>query len=105
MDADMKSLLYNGRTQAITNRTNKAIVAGTYIGAAISVPTALVTGIPAIVPILTIGGTMIGISLATALNKTAFPDDRSAYGTSSVIIFDREGSLDVIRTKEIKKRD
>jgi len=103
MDADIKSLLYNSRTQASLDKQVKFATAGTYVGGALSVPATFVTGIFELVPVLSVAGAIVGTGLATAMNKTAFPDDRSAYGTSSVIIFDREGSLDIIKTKEAKK--
>lgn len=102
MDADMKNLLYNNRGKVLEDKMKIAGAIGGSVGFAVSLPTFALTGIPAATPVLGAAGALIGASLSEALNKKAFPNDKSAYGTSSVIIFDREGSLDIIRTKELK---
>lgn len=103
MDSDMKSLLYRERTQLLERKMNIASSIGLGVGISVGLPAAVASGIPVMAPILGTAGAMIGGGLAAAMNKKALPNDRSAYGTSSVIIFDREGSLDIIRTKETKK--
>jgi hypothetical protein len=102
MDADMKSLLYAERTKVLERNMKKSAAIGNGVGMAISLPAIAVTGVPVLTPVLGVTGAMIGMGLSSALDKTNFPDDRSAYGTSSVIIFDREGSLDIIKTTKVK---
>lgn len=104
MDADVKSLLYNSREQLYKEKMNRAGAIGFGVGVAVGLPAGAVSGIPIMAPLLGSTGAMVAAGLATALNKNAYPDDRSSYGTSSVIIFDREGSLDIIRTKEVSKK-
>lgn len=103
MDADMKSLLYNSRKEILLKKANIAGKVGLGVGMAIGIPSTMATGIPIMSLFLGSTGAMVAGGLSTIINKKSFPDDRSAYGTSSVIIFDREGMFDIIKTKEIKK--
>ena len=102
MDSDMKKLLYGQRKDAMKVRNNKASNIGSAAGVIVGLPVGAITGSTSPVYITSAGGGLIGLGLAAASNKSALPDDKSAYGTSSVIIFDREGSLDIIKTKQYK---
>lgn len=102
MDADIKKMLYSNREYAMQKRTDKGSNIGTAVGVAVGLPLSVATGSPNVVYLTGVGGRTIGYGLAAASNKSALPNDKSAYGTSSVIIFDREDSLDIIRTKPYK---
>ena len=100
MDYDIKNLMYSQRRTFAENRSNKAGIIGGTIGAGIGIAASVATGISALAPALGVAGIFIASVLAGNSNAKRLPDDKSAYSSSSVIIFDRGKSLDIVRTKE-----
>lgn len=97
MDADMKRLMY-AKVEASSLKVARAT---SMAGGVIGLSTSVVAGVPALSTFLGAAGGLIGAGLGEASRKYRLSDG-SFYSSGSVIIFDREGSLDIIKTKPIK---
>lgn len=100
MDSDIKSLMYSQRKLIIANKSQNAGILGTVVGTGLGVAATVFTDLPVLIPILGTAGGFVLAAISGANMFKKLPDDRSAYSSSSVIIFDRKEAMDIVRTKK-----
>lgn len=100
MDQDIKALCFNNRDAIKSSRVVGGVSIGGALGSLAGLPVTILSGGVIPPPAVMAGGMLIGGLLGRAMaNEKFLPNDRNAYGTASIIIFDRGETLEVIKTK------